>query len=159
MLLMHSAHPIPIFVWFLQQADDTHNFTAIWVFTPNKGGRVTFQVFQEFDVVPEGPVNDMSELSLSIPEGGYGKPVFSQDLEPNFDGHQDDDDDDDEDDEEPNMDGDMDEDEDVSTPEPSVPLASAASGSSSACISTLYVALVSFGLCGPCIDTHLFGGL
>ncbi len=68
----------------LGQEDADHNFTAIWVFTPNKGGKVNFQVFQQFDVLPEGLVSNDSEISLSIPNSGYATAVFSQDLEPNI---------------------------------------------------------------------------
>ena len=73
-------------MWILHQEDAKENFTAIWVFTPNKGSKGTFQVFHEFDVVPEGPVNDISSIHLSIPEIGYATAVFNQDLEPNIDG-------------------------------------------------------------------------
>lgn len=87
---MHSVKTSLTFLWFVQQADAKENFSAIWVFTPNRGTKGTFEVFHEFDVVPEGPVNDISSIHLSIPEVGYAKAVFSQDLELDVDGDPDD---------------------------------------------------------------------
>ena len=69
----------------VRQADAGHNFSAIWVFTPGKN---TFQVFHEFDVVPEGELNanHLDEIHLSTPEVGYDQAVFSQDLNRTDDG-------------------------------------------------------------------------
>ena len=54
------------------------------MFTPSRN---TFQVFRQFELEPpEGPVNDLNGIQLSVPEGGYGKVVFSQDLDPNMEG-------------------------------------------------------------------------
>ena len=85
---MHSVKTSLTFLWFVQQADAKENFSAIWVFTPNRGTKGTFEVFHEFDVVPEGELNanHLDEIHLSTPEVGYDQAVFSQDLNRTDDG-------------------------------------------------------------------------
>lgn len=74
---MHGGRIHATFV-VRMQADGEHDFTAIWVFTPKKKGKVDFQVYREFDLAEtkdsNGKGND-GAFTLTQPSEGYGTPV------------------------------------------------------------------------------------
>ena len=60
------------------QADDSTNFTAVWVFNPSEK---KLDVFQEFEVMPDSNAAD-GGFTVEPPEAGYKHVVWSTQYEP-----------------------------------------------------------------------------
>ena len=60
------------------QADDNTNFTAVWVFTPSEK---KFEVFQEFEVVPDSNSSD-GGFTVQPPQAGYQSVLWETQFEP-----------------------------------------------------------------------------
>ena len=64
----------------VMQEDDNTNFTAVWVFTPSEK---KFEVFQEFEVVPDNDSNSVDgSFTVQPPQAGYKTVVWGTQFEP-----------------------------------------------------------------------------
>ena len=74
----HTKHPCRQSTADAMQADDSTNFTAVWVFNPSEK---KLDVFPEFEVVPDSNSAD-GGFTLEPPAAGYKSAVWSTQFEP-----------------------------------------------------------------------------